>query len=128
MIEAGARKLAEALRSGEYTQIIGSLRGILTGGADGFCCLGVACEISGLSEWKPHTSACTYPDSYIGRESDLPARVQVEYEFHSQTGCRRDGRNIEIKGETYPDLATANDQGVTFDDIADYIDKYWEEL
>jgi hypothetical protein len=39
-------KWVKALRSGEYRQT----KSVLTNG-NGFCCLGVACEISGLGHW-----------------------------------------------------------------------------
>ena len=39
-------KWVKALRSGEYRQA----KSVLTDGR-GFCCLGVACEISGLGHW-----------------------------------------------------------------------------
>ncbi len=41
------RMLVEALRSGEYKQTKGTLRR-----GNSFCCLGVACDISGLGEWE----------------------------------------------------------------------------
>ena len=37
-----------ALESGEYKQGRGRLRD-----DNGFCCLGVACDLSGLGEWTP---------------------------------------------------------------------------
>lgn len=46
--EENVRKWVAALRSGEYSQASNGLRG-----ADGigYCCLGVACDISELGEW-----------------------------------------------------------------------------
>jgi hypothetical protein len=41
------RLWVEALRSGKYRQAIGDLRS-----DDGFCCLGVGCDISGLGHWE----------------------------------------------------------------------------
>lgn len=45
------RKWVEALRSGKFQQTNGALRDL-----DGYCCLGVACEVSGLGYWAnaPH--------------------------------------------------------------------------
>lgn len=40
------RKWIKALRSGRYKQGVKRLRG-----DDKFCCLGVACDISGLGSW-----------------------------------------------------------------------------
>ena len=41
------KKWLAALRSGEYEQATGELRD-----AVGFCCLGVACDISGVGKWE----------------------------------------------------------------------------
>ncbi len=40
------KKWVEALESGDYTQTTGRLKD-----ESGYCCLGVACEISGLGTW-----------------------------------------------------------------------------
>lgn len=45
------RKLITALRSGEYQQAQGALRRIEEDGSAGFCCLGVACDITELGSW-----------------------------------------------------------------------------
>ncbi len=42
------RRWIDALRSGKYTQG----RNRLKNNDNSFCCLGVACDISGLGEWK----------------------------------------------------------------------------
>lgn len=42
-----ARKWADALRSGRYAQATGTLRN-----PDGFCCLGVACDLIDPEAWK----------------------------------------------------------------------------
>lgn len=53
---------AEALESGKYEQTTGELRG-----DEGFCCLGVACDISKLGDWKN--------DCYLGVSDTLPTKV-----------------------------------------------------
>lgn len=50
-------KLVKALESGKYKQATGTLRD-----GEAFCCLGVACDISGLGKWVP--------DPRTGRGSD----------------------------------------------------------
>ena len=89
----------EALRSGEYDQTCEQLR---TEG--GFCCLGVACDISRLSEWKKIKGFFEYDHSI----NVPPYTVQ------------------KWAGLTDPDihhLIHMNDTGKTFYDIADYIEK-----
>ena len=44
------RKWLRALRSGDYKQTRHQLH-IIYGKNSGYCCLGVACEVSGLGEW-----------------------------------------------------------------------------
>lgn len=50
------KKWVDALRSGDYKQASGTLRRIGYDGDNvvvkGMCCLGVACDVSGLGEWK----------------------------------------------------------------------------
>src|SRR3990167_8465561 len=45
--KARVRRLVTALRSGKYKRGKGQLRD-----DDKFCCLGVACDISGVGEWQ----------------------------------------------------------------------------
>lgn len=42
------RKWVDALRSGEYRQGYGRLR---SDGSNAYCCLGVACDVSGVGRW-----------------------------------------------------------------------------
>ena len=46
-----------ALEGGSYTQTTGALRD-----AEGFCCLGVACDVSGLGEWYRYTDKMAWRD------------------------------------------------------------------
>lgn len=64
--KANIRKWVEALRSGEYKQGRGQLRV-----GDSFCCLGVACEISGVSQW----SGRFYGDDGDYEDAVLPESV-----------------------------------------------------
>jgi hypothetical protein len=89
-----------ALRSGKYTQGIGQLKYNNT-----FCCLGVVCDIYDPSKWRE--------DYYFNDPFYLPLSVQ------SWLG-------IEID-DTTP-LIKLNDEGVSFEIIADYIEeKYLKE-
>ena len=58
------RKWVEALRSGKYKQTRGALRD-----GDAFCCLGVACDISGTGKWSGgafHGSRIVMPRVVVG--------------------------------------------------------------
>lgn len=125
MDKASADKLVEALLSEKFTQTKNTLRG-----DDGFCCLGVACEISGLSSWVEeeagHVGVCH--NTYLRSYAELPLKVQRQYGFYSPTGARADGGKLKIGEKDYNDIASANDAGESFRDIAEYITENYEDL
>jgi hypothetical protein len=122
MYKDKATKLINALRSGRYKQG----RGRLVNDKNKFCCLGVACDISNTSlEWERGS----YGTWTIGGERYyLPEAIMQEYGFHSRTGVPRDDRELIINGKSYACLSGANDNGVSFEEIADYIEQNWEYL
>lgn len=105
----------DKLRSGKYPQAQGRLRK-----AEGYCCLGVACDISEKGRWVM-TGVLNQTYSYqfetdCGQKVDedvyLPPIVQDVFGFHAQ--------NPQV-GEDY--LADLNDHGLTFAEIADRIEQ-----
>ena len=112
MIKERAKELAEALESGKYQQTQKRLHD-----KDGFCCLGVACDISGLAPWV------AFPDdpavyTYRGKIGTLPPDVMTYFGFKSPAG--------EVDDDTT--LASMNDTGKTFSEIAAFIRENWERL
>lgn len=101
-----ADRWVEALRSGKYKQEQGALRF-----GNKFCCLGVLCDISKRDGWVIN--------SYLGQTSHLPYEVQAWADLDSD-----DGRIPSQAGT----LAYLNDSGKSFVEIADVIEKHWEEL
>jgi len=101
-----ADKRISALRSGKYQQTRGHLRD-----SKGYCCLGVLCDISGISEWKEL-------DTYEGDCKYLPRSV-MEWSGMSSFW----GSIPESDG-----LANKNDKGESFNGIADIIETNWEIL
>ena len=130
------QKLVDALRSGEYRQTGGMLRR-----GDSFCCLGVACDISGLGQWKDYDGRAignTYYEyvydipgsgddrSHMGT-AVLPTEVrdwlgvnevnpEVNYVVEDDDGY--DAGHMEIAG-----VASLNDDGYSFDKIADFFER-----
>lgn len=106
MKEDIAKQWVEALRGGKYKQGQEELRE-----DDCFCCLGVLCDISGLSKWRGR--------SYMGRFSFLAPGI-------------RKWSGVGTKDGTIESLLTSlshrNDTGSTFEDIATLIEKHWKEL
>lgn len=100
--------LAAALLSGKYQQTTGVLRR-----KDAFCCLGVACEISGLGTWEEElVSMHTYSVGGIVHSGSLPLQVQQYYGFVGSTGLLR------INPRRIDSLSEMNDSGGSFADIA----------
>ena len=101
--KANIKLWVEALRSGLYDQGFEALR-TSTGE---YCCLGVACDISGLGEWRENT--------YLGGGQSLPEAVS------HWLGVAGDDVNI---GGTW--ASARNDQlKQSFQDIADLIERQY---
>lgn len=93
-------KLIAALRSGKYEQGQFKLRG-----GNGFCCLGVACDISGIGEWLEVTPGnYSYLTEHDSRSSFLPSEIGEYFGMSWSAQCKMSGWN---------------DEGLTFDEIAD---------
>lgn len=105
MINENARKWVKALRSGKYKQGKECLRN-----GERFCCLGVACELakdSGVIK------------KYFGTDQFMPEKVREWLGLISDSGECACGTES---------LATANDNGITFFEIADLIESEPEGL
>ena len=123
-----ARKWVAALRSGEYVQDVGRLRT-----QNGFCCLGVACDLYakkiGKGEWKPYTPTFDKPAFYInvksygrGLPTDVADWLGFRISVNDQIQYYGDYMSEGEGDEEDPSLASANDDGRTFDEIADIIE------
>lgn len=125
------RKWVEALRSGEYRQG----KGYLQTGDGRFCCLGVACEISGLVEVAPPPERVTAKtgEFYTGGgerlayinptdESDW-SRVVLPVAVQDWLGLDRDNPYLTW-GDDRREAANLNDEfDLSFSEIADLIEE-----
>ena len=109
--EENMRKWVAALRSGDYKQG----RGDLHIPDDRYCCLGVACEISGLGKWREYSYVIDGMD-YVG---DLP--VPVAEWLGLPTGSSGYGTDVELIDSTAISLNDRYDY--TFEQIADAIER-----
>ena len=107
MKEEIALMWADALESGDYKKSVGQLRH-----GDGFCCLGVLCDL--------YSSEC-WGDLIANQVEFLPPSIQKWAGMQSRNGCLRIGEKVY-------NLAQMNDEGITFDEIADIIRKYYKDL
>lgn len=127
MIKERADEWIAALRSGKYTQITGALHK-----DNGFCCLGVACDISGLGEWKLNYDSNENPTSkpqafwdVQGKRNRkiLPECVMEYFGINDSTGLFYNSDSIRTE------LTNLNDTSrLSFNEIADVIEKNWERL
>lgn len=119
---ANRAKLVAALRSGEYEQGQNYLSEPTPDGAL-HCCLGVACDISGLGTWDEDTGSIYIIPDPEGEANDthLPDAVRQWLGFANESG---DLHN-PIRFEDHYCIGTlidANDSGMSFDDIATLIE------
>ena len=102
-------KWVAALRSGEYCQTEGSLID-----EHGYCCLGVLCDVAGI----PQNEDEDFVDRQgckLGNLGSSPAA--------SVNLIKRGGLNGVLSGGVRQSLAMMNDNGATFDEIADEIEE-----
>ena len=118
-LNPNAQKWVDALRSGNYKQAKNFLRS-----GDRFCCLGVLCEVAkdnGLPVLQ-------HENTYDGEQACLPETVRrwagMRDNYGFLDGVEREDPDDVIKES----LAVANDDGYSFEQIADLIEKYAEEL
>ena len=136
MMNQGIRtQWADALRSGDYAQATGVLTRVSgVNGKKSHCCLGVLCELAvaagvltrddekiNMFDTKDDVAASAI--GYDGQISYLPSSV-VEW-----AGLDEDNPTItgEYNGHTsyhYLKLASINDGGAPFSEIADLIEKH----
>ncbi|HEV8263241.1 MAG TPA: hypothetical protein VGQ19_21085 [Burkholderiales bacterium] len=96
------RKWIEALRSGRYQQTQKALRN-----DDGYCCLGVLCDLVDPAGWSPSTI------------------IRGEMNHDGETGMPSDKLtdSIDLEWGKAEALAELNDKGKSFAEIADYIER-----
>ena len=109
------KRWVEALRSGGYRQ--GKSRLCKD---DSYCCLGVACDLFVDDYWVE--SGLKAGEYYIGE------RTVTKYPFwrecmSSQMPRAKDLKAIGLTKEQAEDLASRNDAGDSFKEIADHIEK-----
>ena len=107
-----AEMWVEALRSGKYKKTYGRLKD-----NNGYCCLGVLCDISKVSKWEQDEPYNRF--TYLNNTWDTP---DVVMEWSGMENTDDDDRMSE------EDLMGLNDKGFSFDEIADVIQMTWQEL
>lgn len=113
-----AKKWIKVLRSGKYKQTKGALR-VEEDGKPSYCCLGVLCEVIGMKFHRIETN--TGQSFFYGKDSNgwLPPSALP------RTGMKSACGEIVAEGITLTDL---NDDGQSFKQIANVIEKHWKDL
>lgn len=117
-------ELVEALRSGKYKQGDGMLRQATKSTEDLFCCLGVACDLSGLGEWQESAAfeqdgkKITFKEYHVIQTelTQLPPAVKDYYGFAHPIG------RFSSDDYEHGSLTAYNDNGYPFAFIADLIE------
>ena len=103
------KRWVEALRSGDYEQGKGYLQ------EEGFCCLGVLCDLhhnlTSEGEWDHEDLETAALYLVYGEDG--------EYEFPPDPVLKWSGLNRQLA----TDLASRNDAGATFEELADLIEE-----
>lgn len=111
-------KWLKALRSGDYKQARQFLRT-----EKGFCCLGVACDISGKNAWDPEPGKNSKGRKYYytrkGASEELPGQGDIPQAALEALSYRPFGSTDDAMGL----LTMMNDKGKKFTTIADWIEK-----
>jgi hypothetical protein len=107
------QKWVEALRSGEYKQG----KGVLRSKSDEYCCLGVLCDIVDPEGWTTPDSACGrchFDDQSTVLPLSIAERVGLGEDQHGKLQRLAGGQEY---------LTECNDDGMTFEVIADIIEE-----
>lgn len=121
-----ADKLVAALRSGEYKQTTKVLRDDM-----GYCCLGVLCDLAIKEDitpgWVQRTNAygdVSYQTNGVG--GVLPIAVRKWADMDSDNGTFDDVDEFEEPMRNA--LSMLNDEGKSFNEIADFIEGNYATL
>lgn len=116
-----AKLWASELRSGKYQQGTAYLKNGNT-----YCCLGVLCEISNLSTFE-HSSKLAAGE-YLGNDTHLPIEVGEWSGMRNGGDFWEEVKESGIALNGYVCLSKANDTGVSFIEIADFIEANYQIL
>lgn len=113
------KKWVAALRSGKYNQDSGALRT-----DTGFCCLGVLCDVVDSNLWKFNENCYDEYGEYLLNSYEFMGEYeQLPGEICDRISSSSLGYGIVVGPST--NLAQANDDGATFLEIADAIEKHY---
>jgi len=119
-----ADKWVAALKSGKYEQSRLRLKT-----SEGYCCLGVLCDISGLGKWEVDERGIDKIVYKYVKENDTAETALLSSTVTDWAGMINHAGQlpIEVIGVKY--LFQLNDSGkMNFNQIADIIEKHYESI
>lgn len=140
----------DALRSGEYKQVKGTLCGIRKDGEVGYCCLGVLTDLY-MKERKEKKKGLNFSDftklsgeedndynikplwEIDGNRGSIPEAVAQWAGFNMHKNFSWDTGGFEVNEDEFIDLAGMNDgeigkRGSSFRTIANTIEKHYDKI
>ncbi|UBF29935.1 hypothetical protein K9N68_37630 (plasmid) [Kovacikia minuta CCNUW1] len=125
----------EALREGQYTQGQGYLRMEDTDEGEGcfcYCCLGVGLDLMDSSKWKKESHIYSYPSHFRNFNGYPPPEffdwlgVPDNRDFNDGFYVENENgmNHAQLADEWWRVLASMNDKGYTFEEIADWIEQH----
>ena len=115
------KKWVKALRSGQYNQTEGALARHRNG-EDGFCCLGVLCNIMQEETGKLNVIYGGNTYRFNDEEGTLPKAVRIWAGMENESGY------FKYKNGKAGELTDLNDNGKSFKQIANVIEKNCENI
>lgn len=121
----------ESLRSGNYLQTIERLKATISYDKVGYCCLGVLCEIEGVPNSRVYDDINNRAYFEFEFNDDFVSDTSLNYDWAQERGMNSTGEFLiffELFGEKFyqlHSLAALNDDGFTFEQIADIIDYFF---
>lgn len=122
-----AKRWIKALRSGEYEQG----REVLRTSDGKFCCLGVLADMYRKERKKGWDAVVKDPTGGDAKGTNYyyPSEAVCEWAgLNEYKGTPRGGVRLERGSRAFGNLAQMNDEGCTFNMIADMIEKHVEKL
>jgi hypothetical protein len=127
------RKWVAALRSGDYMQGFGRLRQVdaVGGGSPVLCALGVLCQVhknetrSATWRYQPLSDCWAYGRAGIRADDRDVSSDRLPDCVADWAGVQSANAQIPATGTT---VSGMNDDGLSFVDIADVIERQWESL
>ena len=118
----GKAEWVKALRSGEYKQG----RSCLMDEDGCYCCLGVLSKVQGRLNSYGVDGGTGYGGSSVTLSHDNPLRKWLKQAGGFPNGGHVQGVDSNGDERPYNELAAMNDNGYTFEQIADVIDAFWD--